>query len=398
VEALTWLHNRVGMWYSIIEEMELDHADSMMFDESQKFSTRSKLPVSDNSTDIAAEDGKYREAEGTPLDGEKLAETSKDNPPSSGGVVPESSTNQEVAIVEAPLRHALWQVPPWLAVLLATLACLLIIGSLSYITHPNSLHPGPTSLEGTPANLQATEHTQATRQAEQQATAQLVGTMQARIDATATVQVIESLTATANVTDTTARHNLYIQSTGGTPTFQDSLKDETGSGKWDKGGSLTGGCRFAEGRYHVSEAQQDYLQPCIAQATQFSNFVYQIQVTLTSGYNGLAGLLFRVDGSGKAYYFFHISGNGSYGLELYTSDGRAVSLASGYHAAILAGLGKTNQLTVIARGDTSILYINRQHITTIRDGTLQKGKIGVAVVNHNAPIDAAFSKAQVWKL
>jgi 3-keto-disaccharide hydrolase len=287
------------------------------------------------------------------------------------------------------------------------LALLLVISGLVFIIYSATVGYHGTLRAVATSEARATQYVVGTAQAQQQATAQTLSTAQAYINTTATAQTIQAAQATAAIDNATATatslSDLLTQATGKTPTLDDSLSDNSGTGKWDEGNTIntsvaSTGCAFKDGVYHVTEAQQGFLQPCIAENTDFSNFVYQVQVTLDQGNQGQAGLLFQVDSTNKAYYFFYIGSDGSYELDLYSSSGQVTTLTRSINAAITTGLGQSNQLSVLAKNGTYYLYANGQYLVTVTNTSLSSGKIGLAVVNQDTPVDAEFSAVQVWKL
>ncbi|MDQ2715252.1 MAG: hypothetical protein M3Z08_10125 [Chloroflexota bacterium] len=282
-------------------------------------------------------------------------------------------------------------------ILLSILAALLIAGSLGlffYLTiaqYSAVLH----------TQYAATARAHTTAQAQLQATANIVATTQTHINATATAQSNSTVSATAQANLVTATastlNNTLTQVTGGTPAFNDSLSDNTGNNHWDEGMPVVGtGCAFTGGNYHASAGRQGYLQPCIARSTSFSNFVYQVQLTIDKGDQG--GILFRGDGSQGAYYIFRIGTNGSYALDIYTGSAQGTTLNSGFNAAISIGPNQSNTLAVIAQNNTIDLYANQQYIAAISDSTLSSGQIGVVALDYTLPTEVEFSNAQVWKL
>ena len=287
------------------------------------------------------------------------------------------------------------------------LALLLVISGLAFIIYSATVDYHGALRAVATGEVQATRNVVGTAQAQQQATTQALSTVQAHIDATATAQSVQGAQATASIDGATATattlSTLLTQATGKTATFDDSLADNSGSGRWDQGTTIntsvaSTGCAFKNSTYHVSEAQQGFLQPCIAENTDFSNFVYQVQVTLDQGDLAQVGMLFQVDSTNKAYYFFSIGSNGSYTLALYNSNDQVNNLSSGVSPAITTGLGQSNQLSVIGKNGTYYLYANGQYLTAITNTSLSSGKIGLAVVDQNTPVDAEFSNAQLWKL
>jgi hypothetical protein len=293
-------------------------------------------------------------------------------------------------------------------VLLSLLALLLIVGGFGFIIYSTSVQYTHTIHASATIQVQSTQHTQQTAQAQAQQTAHTLSTAQAIIYATATAQANESATATATVDSVTATASafgdLYSKVTSGTPAFDDSLSDTTGPGKWDRESPPTHtGCTFMADGYHALEAKQDYFQPCLAHAMTFANFAYQVSMTINQGFRGQGGVLFRANSANNSYYFFHISIDGTYALDVYatnshTGNTETRTLAQGLTTAISAGLGSSNQLAVIAKGKQLYLYVNGQYVNQVVDSTLSSGEIGVAVLDTNAPVDALFSDAKVWKV
>jgi len=293
--------------------------------------------------------------------------------------------------------------PPFLKIGLLCLAFLLIATGMGAIIFTSARQYRGTLHTVATRDVQSTRNIVGTAQAQTQGTAQALNTVQAQINATATAQANNDALATATVDSATATAtalgDLYTQATGGTPTFTDDLSDNTGTGKWDEGSvSPNTGCAFSSGNYHASEAQQGYFQPCIAQSTAFSNFAYRADLTINKGNRGQAGLLFRVDPDNKAYYFFRVSTDGSYALDVYNANGKGNTLVSGISSAITTGFGQTNTLTVIAKDTQYYLYVGQQYIDTVTDNTLSQGKIGVAAIDTSTPVDVTYSNMKVWKL
>ena len=287
------------------------------------------------------------------------------------------------------------------------LGLLLVISGLVFIIYSATVDYHGAIRAVATKEVQATQNIVSTAQTQLQATTQALSTVQAQINATATAQAIQGEQATATIGGATATastlSNILTQATGKTPVLDDSLADSSGTARWDQGNTINTtvartGCAFTNSAYHVSEAHQGFLQPCIAENTDFSNFVYQVQVTLDQGDQGQAGLLFQVDSTNKAYYFFYIGSDGSYALDLYATSGQVTHLTQGTSAASTTGLGRSNQLSVLAQKGIYTLYANGQYLTTVPNTALSSGKIGLAVVNQNTPVDAEFSNAQVWQL
>ncbi|HLI09732.1 MAG TPA: hypothetical protein VKV40_24430 [Ktedonobacteraceae bacterium] len=278
------------------------------------------------------------------------------------------------------------------------LVTLLFAGGLSLASY-SATEQYRTNLNTQAAlEAQATERVYASVTAQVQATSQVLATVQAHIDATATAQANAIATATAQVNQATATatafQGMLSTVTSGTAALDDSLSDNTQHNHWDEGATKTGHCIFTKNAYQASESLQGYLQPCIAESTDFSNLVYQVQLSITQGNQG--GILFRADGANGTFYLFRVGTDGSYAFDLYNGSKHSATLASGYSTAITTGLNQSNQLAVYARGSTFSLFANGQYITSLKDGTLSSGQIGVAALDYNVPSQVTFSNARVW--
>jgi hypothetical protein len=212
---------------------------------------------------------------------------------------------------------------------------------------------------------------------------------------TATTQTLTSVQSTSTITATNPQ-NLYTQATSGTPALDTSMGSQNAS-DWLPGGNVR--CTFSGTALHAIASRQASL--CFDRSTSFDNFAYQAQATITQG--DVSGLLFRFDAISQRAYYFLISSEGFYVLE--SAQGSSLSagnykiLAGASSTAINSGLNQSNLLTIIARGSTIYLYVNKQYLTSVSDSTSSFGMIGVAGENTTkGPVDVAFSHIQVWKL
>lgn len=269
----------------------------------------------------------------------------------------------------------------WLVLLLIIILALLIGGS-GLIYYVAVYHPGQVRIQATATAQRATNTAQA--QVNATATAQV----QAQVNATATTQAQAQATATAFQT-------VYMQATSGTPVLNDSLASNSAS-RWDENTYSAGSCAFSGGKLHANGTAG-----CFAQATNFSDFAYQVQMTFVKG-DGLGGIVFRYNNASQNFYFFTVSPEGSYlffsghadqsgGLILKT-------LQNASTPAIKTGLNQSNQLAVVARGSKMYLYINQQYVDLVTDSSSSSGMIGVVSLKFGGSPELAFSDAQVWKL
>ncbi len=197
-------------------------------------------------------------------------------------------------------------------------------------------------------------------------------------------------------TTSTNTTNPYTQS--GTLVLNDPLVDNSQGHAWLEGTNKLGAtCQFTQGAYQATQPNAGYFHACIAQATDYSNFIFEVQVTLVSG--DYTGLVFRTnsDPTNGASYQFSIDTSGQYYLKLYDSGhGTGLVLRQGSTTPIV--LGQSYLFAVVANYSNIGLYLNQQKIDSVTDGSLSHGQIGVIVGNINNSALAVFSHARVWTL
>ena len=274
------------------------------------------------------------------------------------------------------------------SILLIILALLVLASGIGLIYYSAVFHPDQLYAQAT-ATAQTVRVAQA--QTSGTANAQTTGTSQAYANATATAQAVATAQAMAT---TTALQNIYNQATSGAPILNDPLNGNN-IYHWDVGNASLGGrCGFKAGAYHVIEPNKSYYLSCLAETTNFSNFVFQVQVTIIQGDEG--GLIFRA--SGAKLYSFGFNREGLFSFIISKNNNPGKPLIFGPNSAINTGLNQPNLLTVIARDSTFYLYINKQYVDTVRDSSYHSGRIGVYAAYSTHYTDVAFNDAQVWQL
>ena len=292
-------------------------------------------------------------------------------------------------------------VQPGLIIFIGILALVLIASGLGFLVYTTTTQFQKSEYTQATTIARATIHAQNTVQAHINATAQGFATANTNIYASATATNGVSVTQTAisdNVGATaTAYTNTFTSDTGGSSTLNDPLSDNSNNNNWDtSSGTKASGCAFNNSTYHVIERQKGYFQPCLAEATNFSDFAYEVQMTMDTGTQG--GIVFRANGSQSTFYLFRIGIDGSYFLDLYQGNATPVLLSYGYTAAITPGLSQQNTIAVIAVQNTLTLYVNQQYVATATNANLSSGAIGVVAYDDSVPTDIVFSNAQVWDL
>jgi hypothetical protein len=324
-------------------------------------------------------------------------------PPHEQTTLRDNHSRSTQAVWPPPLRPRRRQTfPTGAGILLATLAFILIAGGLGFIIFTASTQYTRSLNTEATAEARSTARANATKLALiQQATNQALATQQAYIDATASALVGSTATAQVNSETVTATantlQNLLSQDTSGTPAFNDALSDNASNNAWDTLLNPEGntGCQFNNGAYHALESLRGFLQPCFAGASNFSNCVYQVTMTIDQGNQG--GILFRANSAKSQYYLFRVGTDGSYTLERYNNS-QLTTLSSGFSIAIATGVSPSNTLAVIADKSTLYLFANSTYIATATDSTITSGQIGVVALDFTLPTYVEFSNAQVWTL
>ena len=209
---------------------------------------------------------------------------------------------------------------------------------------------------------------------------------------------IAHATATAQANDTaTAVASQYPFSN--TLVFDDPLTNNNRGHNWMETSNSSGGtCQFTGAAYHASETQSGYFNSCYAQNVQFSNFTYQVEMTIIQGDAG--GIVFRANNTNGNFYYLRLDSDGSFALRLYVDGTGATSrlLNSGFSAAIALAPNETNLLAIVARNDTMDMYVNKQYLASVTDSTYGTGQIGVTAEDITNSTEVVFSNVKVWKL
>ncbi len=257
--------------------------------------------------------------------------------------------------------------------LLVGLALLILIGSLGFY---NVIRTRTGQITISYADATATAQTKA---------ANAVATLVQANYATATTQAIVAATVTAAIA-----YNNYVQATSGTPVLDDPLRDNSKGNGWVEGTC----CRFSGGTYHVT--MKYGLQTSILYGPTFSNFAFQVQMTILKG--GSGGILFRSNPKQVFGYRFVIRSDQSPygGSDLAYGFGANQTLAR--FPAITAHLNQAYLLTAIVRGRSISLYINKRLVMSVEDSSASSGNIGFLAGSDNNIADVMFRDAKIWVL
>lgn len=237
-------------------------------------------------------------------------------------------------------------------------------------------------------NNATTSHVNATQTA-------VKGTAQANTAATASTNATANANATAGAVATAtaaaALVNPYAPG-GGTLAINDPLTDNSQGNNWFDDGKS---CTFTGGAYQVAISQTGFVQDCLTQAKHFSDFAYQVQMTVTKGDGG--GVIFRADDPNNNYYYFQIDVSGNYELDNFNSSG-GHKISGGTSSAIKTQVNQPNVIGIVAQGNTIDAYVNMQHVATFHDSKLVQGRVGVAAEDASNSTTVSFNDLKVWIL
>ncbi len=258
-------------------------------------------------------------------------------------------------------------------IILAVVALIVIVGGivgfLAYNNNQNNIHVTATAQ----ANSAATAHANST------------ATIQNQANATGTASAVANTYPFSN--------NLVLN---------DPLVDNSKGVNWDNDGT---DCFFSGSAYHVFDNQANTYGTCAATKTDYANFTFQVEMLIKKGNdNSGGGLIFRADEANSKYYRLFIDDQGNYGIlvsvDTTGSNGNARVLTQGTATAsqFNQGLGQTNTIAVVVRGDQIAFYINQQQITTVTDSTYTHGQIGFTADDQNADTETVYNNLKVWQL
>ena len=302
---------------------------------------------------------------------------------------------------QQPTRNRQSIFPPFLERSLAVFVVALIIVAASILfpviqlTSTGSGRPNATATANAYSTAPAISKAASKARATATAIAAATATAQANAQATASAAATATAQATAIASAIAGNPNPYPPGRG-ILALDDALSDNSKGNNWD---SNSPNCAFTGGTYHVSAPNISSLATCIARSTNFSNFAYEVQMTIIKGDTG--GILFRADATNNTYYVFYVSQTGRYELVLCPGTTCHDIIATAPSPAINQGLNKPNLLAVVALGNVLTLYVNHQQVAQVTDSTFNQGQIGLvasAFATAGHPTEVMYSNVRVWPL
>jgi serine/threonine protein kinase len=216
-----------------------------------------------------------------------------------------------------------------------------------------------------------------------------------------TLRVAPTLTASAHqraanlAATATARAEAYPSYLPGQgkPALFDPLRQP---GFWVNDGDEVEGCQFIKNTYHSREMKLKRFYSCIG-AFSFSNFAVEVEMTIIQGDCG--GVLFRSSSNDYKFYRFEICRDGQFDLLKYVdNDGQNAQelVSTRDHAAIKRGANETNVIAVVARGNQITLFINKQQVAIVQDGSYTAGSIELMADAITDPTEVSFQNVKIW--
>ena len=143
-----------------------------------------------------------------------------------------------------------------------------------------------------------------------------------------------------------------------------------------------------------------------APATNLTNFLYEIDMTIVSGLTQVtrsthgAGLQFRYtnnpDGLTNTNYGLSFQQDGTYDLFAY-DRGTLLDLSKGRCASFQTGIRKENLLDVEMHGPTMVIFVNGVYLTTATDTRFTSGQLGIQIASGNTASEVLYSNLKVWR-
>ncbi len=341
------------------------------------------VPDSGQSTASDAPTVLSNQSQHNPID-----QSSPTAPLSTGAPVPTTS--------DSTITHRRRGLPASSAALLIGLALLVILGSLGAVLLLTRQHGSTANVPAGQLKIAATANAATT--AAQNNTG-VNATAQANANSTVQANTNVNATATAQANPTSppvSPSNPYPPNVG-TLVLNDPLVDNSKGYQWDQGtNSNNATCQFTANGLDVTQPKQGYFHSCIAHATNFTNFAYEVQMTILSG--DYAGIIFCSDTTRGTYYFFYIEPSGNYTLRTLSNDRITGTLKSGSSTAIHTSPAATNLIATVVQNGNIDLYVNRTLIDSVRDSSYTHGAIGLFTGNRVNAAVTVFSNAKVWSL
>jgi hypothetical protein len=201
--------------------------------------------------------------------------------------------------------------------------------------------------------------------------------------------VLRSDSTSTSVTNTPAAGSLI---------FADDFSDP-GSG-WDIYSEDDTAGDYVDGEYELGVYQDNYVTWGNPEGQQFTNLQIEVDARTVQGpLDNNFGILVRYQPDDDNFYWFEISADGYYSVDLMQA-GEWVGLVDWTESdAINQGLEATNHLVVVCNRDQFTFYVNDTYLTVVSDATFAAGNIGLAAGTYDEPgVVVHFDNLEVYGL
>jgi hypothetical protein len=184
-----------------------------------------------------------------------------------------------------------------------------------------------------------------------------------------------------------------------TPLYQDDFGD-AGSG-WDVYDEDDTWAGYWEGEYRLAVNQDSYMAWANPDFQDMpADFEVEVEARQVEGpLDNNFGLLVRYDPASDDFYWFQISGDGYYSVDLRRGENWVTVVEWEESDAINQGLDATNHVKVTGSGSRFDFYVNDTYLTDVFDDTLLSGTIGLAVGTFDEPgVVVHFDNIRVFAL
>jgi hypothetical protein len=157
----------------------------------------------------------------------------------------------------------------------------------------------------------------------------------------------------------------------------DDFSDPTSG--WDVYSEDDTESRYADGEYELAVYRDNYVTWANPAGQEFTDLQVEVDARTVEGpLDNSLGILVRYQPDDDNFYWFQISADGYYSVDMLQA-GEWVGLVDWTEsAAINQGLGATNHLAVTCAGDQFTFYVNDTYLTSMSDATFEAGNVGLA--------------------
>jgi hypothetical protein len=180
--------------------------------------------------------------------------------------------------------------------------------------------------------------------------------------------------------------------------YSDDFSDP-GSG-WKRSSTSESAYAYLDGRYYITASKPGTNFYSVIPTNQiFKDFIVEVEVKAEDvPKNGGYGLALRRDSDSLEDYLFELSKDGQFQFSLWKNAKWITLVGWTNSSAIETGKG-SNNIKIIAQGDTFTFYVNGVKLGECTDRSLSSGEIGlVAGARDDGEVHVSFDNLKVWAI